>query len=258
MGSHVITAILMVKNEADIIAATLTHTLTQVDRIIVADNGSTDGTRDILNDFASAAVTVRDDPDPAYRQSQKMSALAARAADAGATWVVPIDADELWSHPTMTITEFLHEIPTDRAIVRAQLFDYVATGRDDTAEPNPVKRITWRRRTPAKLPKVAVRPTVAVTIHQGNHGAEYFHPDPVGGLIVRHFPYRSPEQMRRKAITGSAALHAAPELPHTSGQHWRDYAELERANPGAIADVFQEWFWVADPTSTNLVRDPCT
>ena len=250
-----VTAIMMVKNEADIIAATLTHTLSQVDHVIIADNGSTDGTRDII---ASFDVELIDDPDPAYRQSQKMTRLAAYAARSGASWVVPVDADELWSTPETTIKELLPLVPADRAIVQAQLFDYVATALDDPNEPDPTKRITWRRRTPAKLPKVAVRPTVAVTIHQGNHGAEYFHPDPVGGLIVRHFPYRSPEQMRRKAITGSAALHAAPELPHTSGQHWRDYAELERANPGAIADVFQEWFWVADPTSTNLVRDPCT
>lgn len=247
-------AIMMVKNEADVIASTLRHTLTQVDHIIIADNGSTDGTRDIV---ASFDVDLIDDPDPAYRQSQKMTALAALAAEAGATWVVPIDADELWSTPESTIRELLPNIPTDRAIMRAQLFDYVATGQDDPNEPDPIKRITWRRRTPAKLPKVAVRPTVAVTIHQGNHGAEYFHPEPVDGLIVRHFPYRSPEQMRGKAVTGNAALNAAPELPRTSGQHWRDYAELEHANPGAIAEVFREWFHVDDPTSADLVHDPC-
>ena len=249
-----ITAILMVKNEADIIAATLAHTLTQVDHVIIADNGSTDGTHDII---ASFDVQLIDDPDPAYRQSQKMTVLAALAAEAGATWVVPIDADELWSTPESTIRDFLPKIPADRAIVRAQLFDYVATGADDPAEIDPTKSITCRRRIPAKLPKVAVRPHVPVTIHQGNHGAQYFHPDPVDGLIVRHFPYRSPEQMRSKALTGSAALQAAPELPRSSGQHWRDYTDLENSRPGAIADVFRQWFYVHDPTTADLVHDPC-
>ena len=40
-----VTAVTVVRDEADIIETTLRHTATQVDHIIAADNGSADGTR---------------------------------------------------------------------------------------------------------------------------------------------------------------------------------------------------------------------
>lgn len=249
-------AILMVKDEADVIVDTVTYLLSQVDHVIVSDNGSTDGTRDLLN---SMPITVLDDPDPAYRQSQKMSALAALAAERGADWVVPVDADELWSHPTMSLSGYLSALPDDRSIARAALYDYVATGYDDPDIESPMQRIQWRRNKPAPLQKVACRPSIPVVIEQGNHGAHYNNTlPPVDGLVIRHFPYRSAKQMTRKVANGWQGLNAAPELPYSSGQHWRDYGALEAANPGAIADVFYQWFYVDNPAhpKAELVHDP--
>lgn len=240
----------MVRDEADIVAATVGQMLTQVDHVIVADNRSTDGTREILEGLP---VTIVEDSEVGYHQSRKMSALAAQACERGADWVVPFDADEWWYSPFGRIADVLAELPPWFAVVTAALYDHVATGIDPD-EPDPTRRLGWRRQAPAELAKVACRPSVPVTIQQGNHAAT-FEAMVADGLVVRHFPYRSPEQFVRKACNGAEA-YAATDLPENVGQHWRGYGRIA-AEQGdeACAAIFREWFWVADPTE-SLIFDP--
>ena len=241
-----------VKDECDIIGSTVAHMLTQVDAVIVEDNGSTDGTLDIL---AELDVEVLHDPTVGYYQSAAMSRLARHAAAAhGAGIVVPFDADEWWYSPFGRIGDVLADFP-QASIFTASLYDHVATGYDP-AEGDPVARIGWRRREATPLPKVACRPLAQVTIHQGNHGADYG-PTQDNLLVVRHFPYRSVEQFVSKVRNGAAA-YAATDLPEDVGAHWRQYgALLDARGPDAIADVFRAWFWTAAPDQDpSLIFDP--
>jgi hypothetical protein len=250
-------AISMVRDEADIIASTVTHMLDQVDHVIVADNGSVDGTTDILHELG---VEVLNDPEPAYYQSAKMTMLARVAAEKGADWVVPFDADEWWYCPhAETIADYLTPLAEQWLTVTADLYDHVATGHDpDLADP--VARIGWRRIQSAPLPKVACRTRHDLVIEQGNHGATYDGgTTALAGLVVRHFPYRSAEQFVSKARNGAAA-YAATDLPFTAGQHWRQYgALLDAHGPAVLEDVFRQWFWSPDPTvDPSLIFDPVT
>ena len=90
---------MLVKDEADVIGYTVEHLLGQVDHVIVQDNASTDGTADLLEAARVAAsdrLEVFHDPDPAYYQDRKTSALVQVALSRGFRWALPCDADEFW------------------------------------------------------------------------------------------------------------------------------------------------------------------
>lgn len=249
-----IAGISMVKDEADVIDGTIRHMAGEVDHLIVADNNSTDGTRDILADLArELPLTVLNDPEVAYFQSYKMSRLAERAAEMGATWIVPFDADELWI-AEHRIADVLAD--TDVQIAEATLYNHIATALDEPGA-DPFRTMVWRQRQPGALPKVAFRWEPGAVIHQGNHGVD-LPGNPVRAqlLEVRHFPIRSPQQMVSKARNGAAA-YAATNLPGHQGSHWRQYgALLDRLGEQAMHDVFREHWWHLSPTDSGLVRDP--
>jgi hypothetical protein len=117
--------------------------------------------------------------------------------------------------------------------------------------------MVWRQPQPAPLPKVAYRFDSNAVIEQGNHGVK--HPDPTPSdvrLEVRHFPYRSPQQMVRKALNGAAAYKAS-NLPKNMGAHWRSYGEIiERHGEEALHDVFREHFWYLSPVDAGMIHDP--
>ncbi len=253
-----VVGISMVRDEADIIHPTVSNMLEQVDHVIVADNGSIDGTRDVLEHLG--VDLILDDTELGYYQSRKMTMLARLATrEFDATHVVPFDADEWWYSPHGRVADVI-EAHADWPVIAADLYDHVATGTDRD-ELDPTKRIGWRRVAPAPLPKVACLAAEDLSIDQGNHGATYDAPAPVltGMLEIRHFPYRSPEQFARKALNGAQA-YAATNLPLDMGQHWREYGRLAEENgPEVLHDVFRRWFWTADPASDpGLIFDPIT
>lgn len=257
MGETVtVVGVSMVRDEADIVAATVGQMCSQVDHVIVADNMSTDDTRRILE---SLPVTIVDDDEPGYYQADKMTRLAHMArTQFGASWVVPFDADEWWYCPQGRIADVLESNPA-WPVIEAELHDHVPTALDPVGG-GPVETIQWRRRQPVPLPKVACQTGEDLLIWQGNHGATYSapHTQLAGVLQVRHFPYRSPEQFARKAINGAAA-YAATDLPDNVGQHWREYGRIaEQSGPEALHDVFRRWFWSADPKADGLWHDPVT
>lgn len=248
-------AISMVKNESDIIAGTLRHMADEVDHMIVMDNLSTDGTREILDQLShELPMTVVDDPEVGYYQSAKMTKLAHRASCMGAEWIVPFDADEIWYAKGKRIREALTECETN--IVTASLFNHYETGIDLPVD-DPFQRMVWRKRDPGALPKVAFRWDVQAVIHQGNHGVD--HPDPTTTsdlLQLRHFQYRSEAQFVAKVV-GGARAYAATDLPLEMGVHWRTYGQIyDRFGPDALTQVYRDNFWHMSPTDSDMVWDP--
>ena len=226
---------------------------TQVDFIYVSDNRSVDGTTDILEnlrDEIAIPMSIQYDDEVGYEQSKKMTALANWAhAETGCDWVIPFDADEVWYAPNGSISRFLDQ-KHNTHIVPANLYDHVATDLDNHDETNPIARLLWRRSYPAPLPKVAVRFHESLKIGMGNHDATFrFTPRHTADrLAIRHFPYRSADQIVRKIRNGAEA-YAATDLPAHYGAHWRSWgAILDRDGEDAIIELFHKWHWRENPS----------
>jgi glycosyltransferase involved in cell wall biosynthesis len=240
----------VVRDEIDIIERTVEHMAAQLDALLIMDNGSTDGTREYLDSVAS--VTVFDDDERGHYQSRKLSDLAFHARTVmDADWVIPFDADERWlpNDRRERIADQLMRVPAEALISDAAVLDHVATGDPE---------MPWRRREQLPLRKVACRVVEGLVIGDGNHSA-YF-PDVdvpltvTGRLEVRHYPYRSAEQMIRKARKGAEAL-AATDLDESIGAHWRDYGRLSDEQ---ITETFYGHFYSEHPENDpKLVHNPC-
>lgn len=246
-------AVTMVRDEMDILPWTLDHLVAEgVDALIVADNLSTDGTREWLHAYAAEApipVTVIHDDEEAYYQSEKMTRYYHQACAGGADWVIPFDADEVWhSDRGKTLAEEF-AAPRDADCLAVKIHNYFPTSKDPVGEPVPFKRITNRDPSPAVLTKTAVRAGIdSLVIEQGNHGAhaDQFLRVQRPEMTVAHFPWRGPEQFERKARNGAAAYNAATDtakVPLYQGEHWRGYGRiLGEGGSAALRDVYDEWF----------------
>lgn len=234
---------IMVRDEADIVAAMIDHHLDQgVDVIIVTDNGSMDGTTEILQDYADKGlIDLRHDPVHRKQQGVVVTQMAREASALyHADWVINADADEFW-------------LPKDRAKTLRDVFDHLDKGIqsftvdviDMTGPPaisgTGLQRLTYRdNRSVRDLNAVGLHshstPDAVhigdpnVTIIQGNHLAslESLGSPPADlALEVLHLPWRSWNQFSRKVRNaGSAYLNSSGLTPSPNHHGMRDYQRL--------------------------------
>lgn len=243
---------MMVKDEADVIEHTITHLRANVDDILILDNGSTDGTREILDRLGQP---WEDDPIVGYFQSDKTTRLARAAEGRGHAWVLPCDADEIWYAPDRRpIKDWLNGIAPDVMVVRGDLYNHLPTTADDLTDSNPFTRIGWRQRDHAPMGKVCCRTGGGIKIGMGNHTSTFDgYGLTVGGLVLRHFSWRSPDQYLRKIRNGIAA-YAATDMDESIGAHWRMF---EGAVDEAIRAHYERWFCIDKPENDqSLIFDP--
>lgn len=229
-------AVTMVRDEADIIAHTIDHLLGQgVEHVLVADNLSSDGTSELLARLArEMPVTVLRDTLAAMHQAEKTTRLARLATAAGAQWIVPFDADELWCATDGTLAQSLARTP--HSVLAAPMYDHVPSDDDDPSEPNPFLRVRNRLVHPKAMTKTAFRAHPLAFIERGAHSVRH----PTGRampseLFIRHIPYRTTEQVQRKVRQGAAASRLAePDGNHSV--HWRSLAD---GRPEAVVQYYR-------------------
>jgi glycosyltransferase involved in cell wall biosynthesis len=246
-----IVAVTTVKNEIDIIEAFVRHTLALVDRLVVLDNGSGDGTLTVLRALQAEGLPldVVEDPTPGMYQAQRMTRLMRDWAVGrhGADWVLPLDADEFLVVPRRGSL-----VPSGARADRPVALPwqtYVPCREDDGAEANPVVRIRHRLREElGAWVKVLVPGELArradATFSQGSHDLLLDGkpcPQVAGdGACLAHFPLRSPGQYLAKIAMNTLQYLVIPDRRPEGGWHYREAYDVLRRDPRAFLGSFHE------------------
>jgi hypothetical protein len=251
-------AILWTHNEPEVLIPNIRYLLGQVDEILIRDRESDPEMLLALSLFSERVIVEKDDGHFNHDQSALMTQMAQWAAERGHEWVLPIDPDEVWYANNRPLREALGGISKDVAIVRAELYNHVASA-DDPWAGNPFETIGYRQRFPLPLGKVACRTRPDLVIEAGNHHAT------TGGvgltvgphLVIRHFPYRTEDQFIEKVRSNWEQIKKS-NLSKDFGVHIRAYGRcLDDEGEDALRAHFRHWFYSSDPgKDDSLMYDP--
>lgn len=231
---------LMVRDEVDIVAAMIEHTLDQgVDTLIVTDNGSVDGTVEVLEAYASQGrVELHHDPVHRKQQGTVVTQMARRARTLHrADWVLNLDADEflLPLNPDLRVRDALCGTPLHLNAFTVPVVNLIGPAAHRGSG---VRRLLWRDHRPvAALEAIGINahptPTAVhrgesdVVVAQGNHFVSLRsngQPDPEVAMEILHLPWRSWQQLERKVENAGRAYESNPDLRPSPRHHgMRDY-----------------------------------
>ena len=198
-------AISVVKNEADIIAHNLLEATQWADKIFVLDNGSTDGTWEIVQSLASdIIVPYKQDASPFHDgiRAQVFNAFL-HLAKVGDWWCFRFDADEFYAEcPRM----FLAAVPARHHFVASETIIFNLTREDvaETAGTRPIETIRYHQKTTwSEARFFRHRPGMEWTPAQGvpKHMGVLHH----RRIQVKHYPFRSLAQIKQRVAVRRAA-----------------------------------------------------
>lgn len=268
-----------VKNEEDIIEPFVRHNLFYLDKLIVLNHGSTDGTARILSRLVDEGLPllVEHDPSLGKFQGEKMTRLMLRAVnDHAADWVLLLDADELIRCPEDRLP--LPGGGDHGACLKVACRTYQTRETDDHSLINPAERIRHRfakepredrplaeRRYLLKaiIPRaLALSPGACVV--QGNHfivtsnqeAAHEFWP----GFDYAHFSLRSVGQYTSKIAIGTLQhIYRSSPRADLDSFYLNHLAEL-RSDFEGFARRFHErapsYLELAQNSRPDIIEDP--
>ena len=229
---------LLVRNEEDIIKYNIDYHLNQgIDHIIVTNNLSTDGTRDILESYKKdGVITIIDELNDDYSQSTWVTNMARMAhKKLKADWIINNDADEFWFADNVNLRSFFESL-LEENIVIGNRSDMICLDNKDTSGIPFYKRMKYKKFFSTNSqgrplpPKVAHKGDPNVQVYQGNHKVLLPSREVCRSskkLDILHFPIRSSYQFKEKIRLGGKAYSNNTKLPNSVGDTWRAmYEEL--------------------------------
>ena len=205
----------MVRNEIDIIADFIAYGLNFADALLVADMQSSDGTREVVDAYATStgAIECFSVSYSGRYQSETLTTLSKKAINQGADWVFFLDADEfLRAESRAALEEYLHSFGSQ--VMHLPWLNLVPTMYGSFSDFNISQEFHWSGRT-SHFKKVAISAQYAIghpdyVVEPGSHNVRsntVAKPETTQlGIPLMHIPVRSVERLQYKA---SNALEVA-------------------------------------------------
>jgi len=272
---------LLCRDEADILESMLRFHLAQgVDRIIATDNGSVDGSLEILQRFERRGqLTLLQEAEQTHDQAVWVTRMARMAAAMGADWVINSDADEFWWPQQGNLNSTLAQLPESVEGLLVERTNFLPPPRDGQDQRPFYQRQTLRERVSCNSlgaplpPKLIHRAHPGVEITDGNHGAKRNGTSIAGikssAIEILHVPIRSYPQLERKIRQGTEALQRNKRVGAGIGDSWRKiyanhlrqgtlpaYYDSLRPNPAAIAEQLVRGALIDDRRLQQALGNP--
>jgi hypothetical protein len=243
---------LLARNEADILDAQLAfHLNAGVDFVVAIDNGSDDGTTEILERYARDGRLDFTLDEGELRQAEWVTRLARRAAtEFGADWVINSDADEFWWPRGGSLKDVFAAVPPRFGGVRGMWRHFAPRPFGDAFF---AERMTVRVCNPgadddspySPRYKTAHRADPEVEVLTGNHRADGKDLEPLPAwypIDVLHFPIRSLEHLTAKYLRWWALL----------GTNFSE-AVHEAHSRGALRELYESYVIDDDALARGVV-----
>jgi hypothetical protein len=218
-----IAMLMLVRDEIDIIGSNIDfHLRMGIEQFVVTDNGSVDGTRDILADFSrrlGKSMVIIDDAEPAHHQSVRVDRMIQVAKQKfRPRWIISSDADEFW-YPANE--RYDSEIDGRKNILNCYWHNFLPRPNTPWQEFTDVGEMPGYN---GKTSKVFCLARGLIGLYAGNHESRSIPRVSADSENIRvyHYPVRSYEQFERKVINGHRATLKA-SLDESVNWHWREY-----------------------------------
>jgi len=234
---------LLVRDEVDILEKNICfHLNSGVDKIVAIDNGSVDGTKEVLEKYHQKGLLEYWIINKhTYEQDKWVSGMAKKAKDMGATHILHCDADEFWyakkglKKSIENMGDVLY-VPVRNILpplIGEQNIKFLKRFKYEVIKTRPVEGNVEERKSSRLLfyeyPKKIITRSSLVKVGYGNDtviSQKKLETSVSSDICIFHFPIRSYKQFEQKVINGGSSYINNPKQNPSIGWHWKSWYKL--------------------------------